>query len=380
MNTRIKTYRKRTARKSSATPRPGAFFESAIQRKCEGAAFRKCEGDDKQKVQKKTETGAPTASKSFFNSYMDGIQSKGQPLGENTRGFFENRLSGRFSDVKVHTDSEATMAAKAVNAKAFTWQNHIVFNQQYFNEQSSAGKQLLAHELTHVLQQREQGNATLQRAPEDEGGAMNPMEETAEAATPGLQPADLEQKATEQETKAIEPEVLPNFSTFGKAPETITVFGQSVTVQGETRAEFDNGVGTTKNLKAIPAKDCDGCSGPECVTVTGQLVIKYNVSTNVILPDVPEGLTPCQQGRVRDVIDNKIKPHEAEHVTAFNTYKGTVTLPINFTGCKTDIQAHVQAMHETDNESRTQAAKAKSAVLDPFVVPIDLDCAEPPKK
>ncbi|UFH55828.1 DUF4157 domain-containing protein [Spirosoma sp. KNUC1025] len=377
MNTSLKTFRKRVARKKSAGPKSGSsFFEAAIQRKCE-----KCEEEDKQKVQKKSEAGAPTASKSFFNSYMGGIQSKGQPLGDSTRGFFENRLSGPFGDVRIHADSEATMAAKAVNAKAFTWQNHIVFNRQYYNEQTAAGKQLLAHELTHVLQQREQGSAMLQRAPEDESGpATQPEEEPAGAESAAPQAAEKEQKATEQEAKAMEPEALPNFSTFGKATEPITVFGKSVSLKGETTAKFDDGVGTTQNLKAQPAQKCDGCADAECVTVTGQLIITYNLTTSVALPDMPEGLTPCQQTRVRDAIDNKIKPHEDLHVAAFNTYKGTVTLPINYTGCKAGIADHVQAMHDADNLARARAAKAKSAALDPFFVPVDLDCAEPPKK
>ncbi|GAA4460569.1 hypothetical protein GCM10023189_35860 [Nibrella saemangeumensis] len=375
MNIPAKINRKRSARRKASPGKANApFFESAIQRKCE-----QCENEDKQKIQKKGEHGPVAAVKPFFSSYMNTIGAKGQPLPEGTRSFFESRLPGSFADVRIHTDQEATMAARDVNAKAFTWQNHIVFNRNYFNEQTTGGKQLLAHELTHVLQQRQDGYRGIQRAPETEGEVMNPSEEElTEAAAPGPQAIAQEQQAEQQEEKIGEPETLPDFSTFGKAPEMITVFGKSVTVQGETTASFDGGVGTTQNLKAIPARDCDGCGGPECVTVTGKLVITYNVSTNVTLPDVPEGLTPCQQQRVKDTIDSKIKPHEDQHVAAFNTYKGTVTLPINYTGCKAGLAAHVQAIHDADSEARQKVAKALSAALDPFVVPIDLDCEDKP--
>lgn len=364
--TRLKAVRHTGATRRSSSP----FFESAIQRKCE-----KCEEDEKEKVQKKSDRNATSSGSAFFGSYMNGIGAKGQSLHPTTRQFFENRLSGSFGDVKIHTDSEATMAAKAVRAKAFTWQNHIVFNQQYFDEHSTAGQQLLAHELTHVMQQRDDPDH-IQRAPED--AAAEPEQEEPTEATP--QAAAQEKEATEQEQTVMEPESLPDFQTFGKAPDTVTVFGKTITVQGETKADFDNGTGSTQNLKARPAPKCDGCSGAECISVTGQLVITYNVATSVTLPDMPEGLTECQQQRVRTAIDTKIKPHEDEHVKAFNTYKGTVTLPINFTGCKADLHAHVQAMHDADNEARKTAARAKSDALDPFHVPIDLDCEDKPGK
>ena len=84
---------------------------------------------------------------------------------------------------------------------------------------------------------------------------------------------------------------------------------------------------------------------------------------------------------MRDAINNKIKPHEAQHVAAFETYNGAVKLPINFTGCKADLAAHVQSIHDADAAAREATARRKSAALDPFHVNVDLDCQdEPPKK
>lgn len=57
-----------------------------------------------------------------------------------------------FSRVRIHTGTEAGQSAKAVNAKAYTVDNHIVFNDEQYNSASQDGKKLLAHELAHVVQ------------------------------------------------------------------------------------------------------------------------------------------------------------------------------------------------------------------------------------
>src|SRR5262249_51142380 len=59
-----------------------------------------------------------------------------------------------FSDVKIHTDHAASKSAQSINALAYTTGNNIVFNQNQFSPESESGKKLLAHELTHVVQQQ----------------------------------------------------------------------------------------------------------------------------------------------------------------------------------------------------------------------------------
>ena len=147
-------------------------------------------------------------------------------------------------------------------------------------------------------------------------------------------------------------------------------------VEGETKATFDNGVGTTQNLVGKPSKDCAGCDDDQCFHVTGQLVINYSVSTNVILPDVPDGLTPCQHQRVRNAINNILAPHEQEHVKAFSQYNGTAKIPINYTGCKDGLEAFVQQLHDKDALAREAKANAASKALDPFHISVDLNCVD----
>lgn len=78
----------------------------------------------------------------------------GQPLDADTRGFMESRMGEDFSGVRIHTDDRASESAKAVNAHAYTVGNDVVFQRDRYSPGSDEGKRMLAHELTHVVQQR----------------------------------------------------------------------------------------------------------------------------------------------------------------------------------------------------------------------------------
>jgi hypothetical protein len=78
----------------------------------------------------------------------------GSPLDRDTRGFMESRLGADFGDVRVHTDGRATESAKSVQAHAYTVGNDVVFQSGKYEPQTETGQRMLAHELTHVVQQR----------------------------------------------------------------------------------------------------------------------------------------------------------------------------------------------------------------------------------
>ncbi len=84
------------------------------------------------------------------------LGSSGQPLDAGTRAFMEPRFGHDFSRVKVHTDAKAAESAHSVNALAYTVGRDLVFGQGQYAPESSAGKKLLAHELSHVVQQGNQ--------------------------------------------------------------------------------------------------------------------------------------------------------------------------------------------------------------------------------
>ncbi len=85
----------------------------------------------------------------------DVLNSPGKPLDPATSSFMENRFGHDFSQVRVHTDSLAAQSASLINAHAYTAGSHIIFAESQFNPARPEGRRLLAHELAHVVQQRD---------------------------------------------------------------------------------------------------------------------------------------------------------------------------------------------------------------------------------
>ena len=83
----------------------------------------------------------------------DVLSSPGQPLDAATRAFFEPRFGHDLAHVRVHADGRAQLAAELVQARAFTVGSHIVFGAGEYVPESIASRQLLAHEVTHAIQQ-----------------------------------------------------------------------------------------------------------------------------------------------------------------------------------------------------------------------------------
>jgi outer membrane protein OmpA-like peptidoglycan-associated protein len=83
------------------------------------------------------------------------LRSPGQPLDVETRAFMEPRFGHDFSQVRVHTDAQAAESARTVNALAYTVGRDVVFGAGHYSPRTMTGQQLLAHELTHVVQQYE---------------------------------------------------------------------------------------------------------------------------------------------------------------------------------------------------------------------------------
>ena len=78
----------------------------------------------------------------------------GSPLDDSTRGSMESRFGQDFGDVRVHTDPKASASAEAVGANAYTVGSDVVFRSGHFDASSPTGQRTIAHELSHVVQQR----------------------------------------------------------------------------------------------------------------------------------------------------------------------------------------------------------------------------------
>ncbi|MGN6639960.1 MAG: eCIS core domain-containing protein, partial [Mucilaginibacter sp.] len=125
-----------------------------VQRKC-----AHCEEEEKMQRKESNETAGTGEAPAIVHEVTG---SGGQPLDRGVRDFFEPRLGYDLSSVRVHTDSQAAESARSVQAHAYTVGSHVVFGANQFDPASTDGKKLLAHELTHTIQQGSAGNAALQ--------------------------------------------------------------------------------------------------------------------------------------------------------------------------------------------------------------------------
>ena len=162
----------RVMRMTDSSFNPHGFFQpsvSSIQRKCdhceeeEKKLQRKCEHceEEEKKLQRKEDNSEVLTETSSAENYIKGIRGKGSPLTAGERKFFQPRFGYDFSQVQLHTDAEANKSAKEINALAYTYENNIVFGPGQYKSGGDSGKLLMAHELTHVVQQN---TGTIRRA------------------------------------------------------------------------------------------------------------------------------------------------------------------------------------------------------------------------
>jgi hypothetical protein len=149
----------------------------------------------------------------------------GQPLTNEDRAFFEARFGAEFSSVRVHADSSADAAARAVGAHAYTRGSDIVFRSGQYRPSTHAGRQLLAHELAHVLQQGGVPSSGLQRR-----GAVGGQDSDTAVALPSR--GDAERVAREFRRIALDANTMAEFqrTVEEKAGEDLGFLGADCVV------------------------------------------------------------------------------------------------------------------------------------------------------
>uniref|UniRef100_UPI00188053FA eCIS core domain-containing protein n=1 Tax=Oculatella sp. LEGE 06141 TaxID=1828648 RepID=UPI00188053FA len=176
------------------------MLQHAAQRQCAA-----CEDEDLMRQASPADTFASDATEQV----SDALGSGGQPLDDSARTFMEPRFGYDFSQVRIHTDAKAAESAQSINALAYTVGQDIVFGAGHYAPTTNDGKQLLAHELTHVVQQTQPqpGLApTLQReADPGTGGTTTSTPPTT--ATPGSNAASgaAQQLIVEDTAEQLEP-------------------------------------------------------------------------------------------------------------------------------------------------------------------------------
>jgi hypothetical protein len=130
------------------------------------------EGEDEELAMKRIQRlsdddpmGGETVS-SDIESSIESARGSGSAMDDTTRSKMEGAFNADFSGVRVHTDSQSDTLNQSIQAKAFTTGQDIFMSSDSYSPSSSSGQELLAHELTHVVQQN---GASVQRDKDDKG-------------------------------------------------------------------------------------------------------------------------------------------------------------------------------------------------------------------
>lgn len=133
-----------------------AMAEQVVQRKAEpcacGGVCPQCQAEAAAGVQRKVAQASSQSGAALPNHFLQRLGA-GRPLDRDTRAYFEAQFGQDFSRVRIHEDEGADASARSIQARAFTAGQNVVFRSGQFAPETEDGKRLLAHELTHVVQQ-----------------------------------------------------------------------------------------------------------------------------------------------------------------------------------------------------------------------------------
>ncbi|MFT3823214.1 MAG: DUF4157 domain-containing protein [Chitinophagaceae bacterium] len=310
-----------------------------VQRKCEH-----CEQEEK-KLQRK-EDGTDTGSE--LEQYTSSISGSGEPLPQNVRGFYEPRFGYDFSNVRVHTDNAAAGSARSVNALAYTAGNHIVFNSGQYAPGTHSGKQLLAHELTHVIQQ---------------AGTNIPANNIQRAIGDGH---DLrsENFSGDPELEACYDGDNAYYLRYGNRGETVQKVQEGLIQVGYTLPQYGaDGIfkeetdGTVRHFQQDYQLGADGIVGPITIGKLDELLPQRKTNPEPPSPSNPLEIPPSPVCQVPDEQADTVI--QAKHVPSHqrNTIRNVSVTPV------------VQCKHLTMRESMDEYAKKinSSVSTDPDV-------------
>lgn len=248
-----------------------------VRRQCDA-----CAAVEDDEVQRVAEPGARvTSAPTNARRLIDRARPTAKPLAADLRASLEPQFGTNFGDVRVQTGPEGHAASRALGARAFTLGSDVFFAQGQYQPNTIAGRKLLAHELTHVVQQRgASGIGLVQRAPGASSeceASLDPAEWFANQQLTQIRLAPVDQNlallATGASGEAVEllQQALMKWGC-ARGMDVLPVHGSDGIYGAETRA-------AVRSVQRANLLDADGIVGPNTMSVLDQVVV----------PDVPDG-------------------------------------------------------------------------------------------
>ncbi len=242
-------------------------------------------------IQRRTDETSPVQPD--LESRLNGSKGSGSPLPSDVRSFMEPRFGADFSQVRVHTGSDAVRMNREVGAKAFTHKQDIYFNAGHYSPGSASGKELLAHELTHTIQQTggiHRKSKPLQRKI-DPAAEMGPLAAKAIAQT--IEPFNRSSLQRQSATPEAEPETenLLQAKTLSQTPISFLNRAAQPDLTAEEEPELQ--------AKSLPEKALSVQA--QASSLDGKSIQTKALVTSTGAPQVQRGLWDTVKSGVRSV-------------------------------------------------------------------------------
>ena len=295
-----------------STQQIGSIAEDRLQRQTE-------EEEEETLVQSKGHSPqTPTVTADLGNS-IKAARGGGQSLPSPSRNFMESRFNHDFSQVRVHTDGTANRLAKNLNAQAFTYKRDIFFGAGQYQPHTQTGQKLLAHELTHTIQQQP-SSVRRQTYPHSSSLAANQRydlrQHDVESHSPQIKqstpvaPGKISKAATDAQNLIS---LRQNAPQVIEAP--VSSLGPSATVQGPTVFEPSSSSPPNSNKAGSQAAESTNTeleSGPD--TDKNDVESRENLDTNVTdtepTPSSPDEAPTSEVAEVAEVATESPEPSE----------------------------------------------------------------------
>ncbi len=217
------------------TPFGGEGRGEVLQRKC-------AECEEEEKLQTKTETTSSQTASSSVVGNLNSSKSSGNPLPHDTRTKMESSFGADISHVRIHNDNAAVQMSKDLHAQAFTHGSDIYFNSGKYDANNKEGQHLLAHELTHVVQQN--GESNIQKQPEQttdsvdatEGQGQFLVEDSATPSEIQMRKSDFLQRLNSEVCQTVDEALQSTGLSSDNCPYIREVFAR---YQNSTPAEME---------------------------------------------------------------------------------------------------------------------------------------------
>jgi hypothetical protein len=297
------------------------------------------------------------------------LDSAGQALEPGLREFFTPRFGVDLSNVRIHTGSQADASARAVGATAYTVGHQIVFRDAAFAPQTTEGRRLLAHELTHVVQQRHSSGRALQRACLSAAACAGPIAGSSEEF--GVQETNVE--AAARARRAAMSAVRQRSSGHTGPARQLEIFldaqapGLRTNIHGIfVDQDLSPGTGALTMACDAMVPPITGATKP-CIFIHGNLNQEAGAFNRTA--DITVGGIPREDWRVSTL---QVLTHEIQHVL-FDSAVGRPT-PAAAAGCaRADVEHELSELNAIMSEFPAvfRAIPSGAAAADPARVRLD---------